>query len=64
MYREECIRDLRTLDDPGVVDDGTGDTFDALDTSVLDERLDFFGELLGVEPGFGLETRAPMPTRA
>jgi hypothetical protein len=53
-YRKEYVRDLGTLDDPGVVDNGTGDAFDAFDTSVLDEHLDFLGELLGVEPGFCL----------
>ena len=55
-YRKEYVRDLGTLDDPGVVDDGTGDTFDAFDSGVLDEHLDFLGELLGVEPGFRLQT--------
>ena len=56
-YRKEYVRDLGTLNNPGVVDNGAGDTFDAFDTGVLDEHLDFLGELLSVEPGFRLQNR-------
>lgn len=54
---------MGTLDNPGVVDDSTRDAFDAFDACVFDEHPDFFGELLGAEPGFRLETTAPAPRR-
>lgn len=53
-YRKECIRNFRTLDNPGIVDDGTEDVFDAFEACVFDGNPDVFGELLGVEPGFCL----------